>query len=48
LEIVEGTLTLSSTTGGTVVVEAGMCLASIETSAEEPHPFETVAAVTCE
>jgi hypothetical protein len=48
LEIVEGTLTLSSTTGGTVVVEAGMCLAAIETSAEEPHPFETVAAVICE
>jgi hypothetical protein len=51
-EVVEGRLTLSSSAAGhTVVVEAGMCLDSMEADPEattSPHPFELLVATTCE
>ena len=51
-EVVEGRLTLSSSAAGkTVVVEAGMCLDSIEADPEatsSPHPLELLVATTCE
>jgi hypothetical protein len=50
-EVVEGRLTLSSSAAGkTVVVEAGMCLDTIEpdpNATTEPHPFELLVATTC-
>jgi hypothetical protein len=49
LEVVEGTLTMSSTAlASPIEVEAGMCLVGSDLEGEELHPLETIAAGTCE
>jgi hypothetical protein len=50
LEVVQGRLSLSSSSAGTtVVVDAGMCLDTIEPmEGEEPHPFELLVEAVCE
>ncbi len=49
LEVESGTLTLAASSASEpVTVSAGMCVVPAETTTEEPHPFETVAAGVCE
>jgi len=47
-EVVEGTLTLSSSTQGQVSVSAGMCLIEAQPFDEEQHPLLSLAAGTCQ
>jgi hypothetical protein len=50
-EVVEGRLTLSSSSAGkTVTVDAGMCLDTIEADPEQTteHPFDLLVEATCE